>query len=542
MRKAQISMFVIIGAVLLLAAGLFFFINRELSQDKPVVDVPDVSLETRPAAQLIESCLESTAKLAIERVSAQGGYLSAPRPSIVTDKGSSVIMSPDTIPFWRYMDERNCDAQFGCPASERPPLCKTSSADRCFGYDFGDNSIEEQIDTYILDHIDDCIGGLVSLSDFYDVELSDEKSVEIYFKEGSTSFVLTNPLIASSRSTDNTQSLEQYRAVLDVDMLRMYDVATKTLKFLEETNFYEDKTMNLVTVYSCNEASCLPPTDDFSLSKVSSTFWIQQEAKTKMETEVLPLMNLISFINFDNYVLLSRPEGEDFGDYNPYIDGLYASFSARVGDERFTGYDLNQYYLYQPIKFQIDDGEEIIRPKPLDLTSLGVGKDLLPFGFADMRYNYFMTYPLVLSITDKNAFNGEGLKFNFAIEVNIAGNKPAYDNVTSINTGSTLGVGLNDIQNRVQREVTVSSFDRYTGEPLKDVVINYICIDEYEIGVTSLLADGSAQMTSTFPHCEVGGFISFSKEGYASDAIPFDNPEGSEDTSVSVSLWPIKER
>ena len=48
--------------------------------------------------------------------------------------------------------------------------------------------------------------------------------------------------------------------------------------------------------------------------------------------------------------------GEDFEEYNAYVDGLYSSFSPKQSDIAYPGYDLNHHYLYKPIKFQIDDG------------------------------------------------------------------------------------------------------------------------------------------------------------------------------------------
>lgn len=543
MKRAQITMFVIIGIVLLLGAGLFFFISTELREDKPVVDVPDVSLETRPATQLIESCLESTAQIAIEKVSAQGGYMIAPNPHPLPWEGSSVIVNPYQVAYWRYMTEDNCDSPFGCPASERPPLCKTSSSARCNGLAYGSDSIEEHVENYVLENIGDCIDNLVSLSDFYDVEISDERELEVFFNNGETVFVLTNPLLATSRSTDNTKSVEQFRAVLDVDMLEMYDIATKTLNQIQAYNPYEYQTLNLISVYTCDDNDCLPPMGELSLSLSSSHFWVQESVKERLETEILPLMSFVTFNNFDNAKVLQRPEGENFDDYNGFVDGFYGSFSKKISDEPFYGYELNNVYTYAPIKFQIDDGKQLIKPKKVDTSQLGFGAKLLPIGFQDMRFNYFINYPIVLQLRDPDAFNGKGLDFNFAVEVSVVANKPAYEGVEIVNTASSVSsIALDDYENMVDRTITINSFDAYTDQALDDVVISYYCLDDFEIGVTSMNAQQVATLSTRLPHCEYGGFLIASRNGYARDVVAFNNPEGAADQTLSVSLWPLKEK
>ena len=60
--KGQVTLFVIIGAIILLAAGMFFFVNKELSEKKPTIDIPDVSLEVRPVKTIVETCLRETSK------------------------------------------------------------------------------------------------------------------------------------------------------------------------------------------------------------------------------------------------------------------------------------------------------------------------------------------------------------------------------------------------------------------------------------------------------------------------------------------------
>lgn len=81
MRRGQITLFIIIGIIILAAVGvLLLFSNRDDAITQPAL--LDAPLQFRPATHLIESCIDETTRHAIDIVALQGGYLSPPEDSL----------------------------------------------------------------------------------------------------------------------------------------------------------------------------------------------------------------------------------------------------------------------------------------------------------------------------------------------------------------------------------------------------------------------------------------------------------------------------
>ena len=82
-KKAQVTMFVVLGMVLLVLAAVLFYINYgggQLSQQLvPASRIPELAA---PIKASIDSCLEQTAINAIIYTSSQGGYFELPKYSV----------------------------------------------------------------------------------------------------------------------------------------------------------------------------------------------------------------------------------------------------------------------------------------------------------------------------------------------------------------------------------------------------------------------------------------------------------------------------
>ena len=160
----------------------------------------------------------------------------------------------------------------------------------------------------------------------------------------------------------------------------------------------------------------------------------------------------------------------------------------------------------------------------------------------DYRFEYDMRYPLILSLKDPDALNGQGFELNFAIEVNIQNNIGGYNNFTTLEFPTPFETGLGDFQTRLPQNITMKTYNKYSEEDINDVVVSYICGREVDIGTTKFNYIGDATLTSQLPYCEMGGYLKFKKQGFAPITIPYDNKLGSNNTEFVVGLWPLKEK
>ena len=242
-KKGQITLFIILGIVLLFSTAIILFIRSQAKEEMPMVPEVTESLPTeiQPVKDFIESCVEITAKDAIEMIGVHGGYIGVtPEYIQYTAKTfdldlvgmdptshEALAVSPEWhIPYWNYMRSVNtCTAncQFD---SKRPPLLKTQGSD----------SVEVQIDRYIEANIDGCLEGL---SDFEEEGFKIEKigniSVRTIITDASTIVFVEYPFKVS---TENVESkVSQYMAALDVNLKKMYNLASEISNLAVKNKF-----------------------------------------------------------------------------------------------------------------------------------------------------------------------------------------------------------------------------------------------------------------------------------------------------------------
>ncbi|MFW6378502.1 MAG: hypothetical protein ACOCZV_00605 [Nanoarchaeota archaeon] len=544
--KGQVTIFVILGAIILLGVGLVIFLNQDIQEDNPAVDVPDVSLEARPVTELITQCLQKTSEEALHKVGMQGGYTSPPAASRPSYEGEAVEYTPFSVPYWRHLTSQECDNPSGCDATEQPKLCDSLS--RTCNYRSASRttqqSIETQLERYVLDNIDYCIEDFESI-EMYEIEKTDKPSVNVMLANEQTDFILDYPIVIRSLTQEgNKKELEDFGVSFDVDLVNIYKLADEIMKYEREYNLYETKTMDLVNIFAGLDSK-LPPTAEMDFKGSSKGPWIQTEVKQLLESEVLPYMMLMSVINSNNPRIIEY--GNESDEYSQYAQGIYKGFMFASSENE---YDLNvdHKYAFSPIHLMIGNGAELIQGKkinPSENTESGelfnIFADMMSFGMIDYRFDYDISYPLIIEIEDPDAFNGEGYTFQFASEVNVRDNEPGYDNFTSITVPTSFESNLGDYRFRPEQEITVDVYDKHSGEPVENAFVGYACGDEYDIGSTEI-EDGAASITTRFPYCEFGGSIIVNAPDYARTSVPFNNPQDGSSETFNIGLWPFKEK
>ncbi len=534
-KRGQVTLFVIIGAIILLTVTLIFFVSKQVTKDNPGIKEPEVSLEARPAMELIKNCLEQTAQEGLVKVGMQGGALTV-LPTLATPsyRGEAVESPPYIIPFWRYL--KDCSNPSGCEGSLQYPLCSPTNKD-CVGVLVGDDSIQEQLEDYVKENIGTCINNFKGISQVYTLELLSEPKVQVYFGSGKTTFKLSYPTKISSHSSGDIKIVDDYIASFDVDLLGMYNFAEEIINFEREYNYYERETMNLVSAYSGIDAS-LPPTGEMQLSAKES-IWTQPKVKETLQYDLLPFMNFVRFANTQNGDRLYQKE--DLGNYTLFAQGIYDGLFPKTSNTMYP-YDVTHQYTYDDIFASIGAGEMIIRPS--DVLQGSPLKDfigsVLP-GIKDYRFSYAISYPLIIKIFDPDALNGEGYTFQFAVEVNVRNNVPAYQNFTAVDYTSPLDSSLADYEVRPAQNITIATFDKRTGKPLENVLISYVCGEEFTLGQTTRIGE-KAELTTTMPYCELGGYIKYEADGYLGESFAYNNKIDNPDQYFEFDLWPLVEK
>ena len=73
-KKGQITIFIIIGIVLLVAVGFLFYYQTQIVERGDIQRIFSFGLDVTPIEQYVQSCLKTVSLDAIENISEQGGY------------------------------------------------------------------------------------------------------------------------------------------------------------------------------------------------------------------------------------------------------------------------------------------------------------------------------------------------------------------------------------------------------------------------------------------------------------------------------------
>ena len=532
MRKAQITVFVVLALILLIAVAMIFYIRAGAIKDRPPVENLEVTDDIKPIQTYVIECLSSISKEALIKLGQNSGYINVTgiKLSPIAYDSDALLFDPQVLPYWYHM--RACEeSNIGCIESLRPPLCDREND--CVLESKGDNSIESSLSMYVEQNLDKCINDFGVFKDRFDIR-EGTINVETKVKERDVEFVLDYPLEITEKGSSKKATIPHFVASHDVKFKDIYELASNITKAESGTNFLEHTTMNLVSIYSGVDKEKLPPISSLKFT-ANSISWTRTEVREMLQNDILPYMSFLRVLGTENNRQLMSL---DDSDYSVYANGIYNNFELKLSND--TAYDLRVDFVYPYSDIYLNIGDsEIIKPDKLNVDSPVM--KFIGFFMTEYKFKYDISYPVVIKITDPEAFNGEGYKFDFAMEANVRKNVPVSGNITQVFIGGVGSARLDSELQKVNRTITIESYDAHTGKALDGVIITYSCGENYLIGTTEM-NNGKASLAEKYPFCQLGGQILFEKQGYMGSALEFNNPEAENPVSFKVELWPIQDK
>lgn len=539
--KGQITVFIIVGVIILFAVALTIYIKDSTNKVRPPVQNLVVSDEIKPIQVFVTDCLSAVSKDGLIRLGQNGGYINLPsglkiNPSKPYDS-EALFFPPQVMPYWYY--NRPCSgSSYGCSYVNNPPVCDDGV--RCVLPYTGSNSMEEQMNAFIEENIDTCLDGFTEFQDRFDIKTG-RKIADTRFTESGVEIKLEYPLLISIKGSSLQEEIPYFNTEHNLNFRQIYQFAQEIRDAQANFTFLERNTLNLITVYSGMDPEMLPPMSGLDMFNLNGRkIWIRSEVKQALMTDILPYTMLLQVMNAGNARQI-LPTGTD-PKYVGLEIGLYDSMMLKVSETSFYP-DLNVNIYYPPgsdIYFRIGDSE-IIKPKDLGSKKDNIIMKMMNFAFSDYSFEYDLTYPVIVRIEDPYAFNGQGYVFSYAMQANIRQNIPVTMNMTSVSVLNRPSASIDDPALRVNRTITIETYDRYTKQPIEGVMIDYKCGYDTTIGQTAMKG-GKAILQEQFPFCEFGGEIEYEKQGYMGGAIDYSNIEGSDPKNFRIEMWPLQEK
>jgi len=534
LKKGQVTIFIIIGIILVISVGIFIYLYQtEVIRPFEEVIVPSVEKapsEGRPIQDFITACVEATGKDALRRIGDYGGYIDGSsfmyNPFLPTE-GDAVQFSPDSdliVPYWWFLKSSN-DCTGNCIfSSMRPELHRKSNK----------ISIEGQLDEYVNQNLKDCLGGLVPfIEQNFEITELDAVETETTIAKDAVYFLVKYPLRISRG--DQSFTVKEYLAEIDINLGKIYDLATELSNLESEHKWLEHFTIEMIDSFSALDKHMLPPMHDFDVSFGQGVIWIRSKVADGLQEILTSHVPMLQIGNTRLYMPIKAPDiavdGEPVRDKKLYEAMYNRGLLIPIETEEYR--DLGASFAYLPwwdIYFDANCQGEVCMAQSVSNTLMNMQIGLHKYDFA-----YDVSYPVLVEIRDFDAFKGEGYSFKFFLESNVRNNmampsefKPLQPYDISFNSM------LCDINQKASGNVTIFVRDARNKRGVDQAVVGYTCGKEScVLGETS-----NGTLVAQLPRC-LGGMLSATKRDYQTRLVPFDVLDD-QDQDAEIKLQPYR--
>ncbi|MGM5482381.1 MAG: hypothetical protein ACQESF_02860 [Nanobdellota archaeon] len=500
-KKSQLTIFVIIGLIILLAFGFMLFIQKEdLTEVEKKAETEDDELSV-----FVSECLKQTMQEALVEVGMHGGYLNL--ETKLPDVNDRLELSRPylsmfdgnlKIPYWYH--ETGEDLY----ESQMPPLERVSD---------GDNSIQSQLERYIENNLNKCLMDFESFEkQNIKVDKKGENDVKITFTQKNVLASLDMPLELNKNSSVVTR--DKFKASVPVRMKKVYSLAKDIMEHEVETAFLENRLRDLINSYSRIDGDYLPPM--YGGAQMTSCsereFWIESEVKKDFQEMLvgnIPFIQVKNAMNKGYRIDTSVYEKEDDA---KVAQGVMNRLSTVVSENNYPGIAADFSYQEEfPLSLDFKEGG-FLEPKSYEMDIV-IGK----YCFFEYKFYYNTKFPVMVTLYDKNSnLDNNGYMFQFPLMVVLKNNFPKvkYDTRDSIDTSDKMKTYQCSPEQRLSDRVTVNVTDE-KGKPVDNAHMTFQCGPGY---IYDYDANGSVENVTNFANkCFIGKTDS---EGLIDENLP----------------------
>jgi len=527
MKRGQITVFIIIGLILLFVIGTALYISRQkVTKEFEAVrpKVAELPSEIQPLRDYVDSCIRRLATDGLRRIGDSGGYIDSSfltYNSYSPTEGDGVQLSPGkgpTIAYWWHLSSEN-----KC----KPPDCIFDSNRPGLTREDGGLSIEYQLDNYVTNNLRNCLG---NFEDFKKrgctVEERGEPKVTSNVAKDDVFFVGKYPLRANCGQ--QSYDMEDFYVTIDLNLREIYNLATELTNWESQNHVLEEVTKHVIYTFSELDSDKLPPPRQLDIGPPKpGTMWVKYEVGKKLRGILQSYIHFIQTSSVRNYHYI-LPTGAQ----NPELAEIFYNRQFFIPlntthptlEVRFAYFDWWEPY------FQLNCNGEICEAESVS------NFQLLPFTVNRYNFAYDLSFPVLVEIRNSDSFNGEGYSFKIFLEQNMRDTDPFVGETPPLEAilGAKAPSIFCDPAQRTSGKVKVDVKDGKTLKPMEDASVSYICgRRNCNVGITS-----NGTVITKLPRC-LGGILRVTKQGYATYSGLLDSFR-EEDLSVDVMMEPIR--
>ncbi|MDP2749311.1 MAG: hypothetical protein Q8O89_00585, partial [Nanoarchaeota archaeon] len=517
-KKAQITIFIIIGMMLLFSSAVYFYIqNQTLEIKVPDVVIEKVPSEFQPVSDYVTACIKSTAEAALVKVGAGGGYIDFKANSLVnpTNGNANGVSFPGVnfpgaqdIPYWYYLKGDNNGKSFSV-ATEQPYLAKEER--RGSG-----SSIQEELEKFFNSEFPKCINGFEAFQGqgFFIAQGADPRS-EVVIADEDVVFKVYYPLTLRKGGHETTVS--KYVITTPLKLKQIYLLAADIAAAQNYYNFLEKDAVATLSAYTGTKPGDLPPFASFDIG--SSKAWSKIESANKFYRIIQLNSQALQVQDSANY------RGNLFVDENELLAKLRTGIYANKILPNQALLDSASFVRDYEVSFAVPEARQYFNiPNCEGAVCKGTTLSANPLGISMTSYDftYDISYPMVIEIYDPNFVSPvnpeqKGFVFRFAMEVNVRQNEPLTSELVLRDVNMADITMFCDENKRTSGDIEFDIKDSVTLKNLEGVAISIEMPDAMcDIAVTD---SNKTSFKTKLPAGFCGGTIRLTKEGYLGKEI-----------------------
>lgn len=502
MKRGQVTIFVIIGVILLISAGLILYIRSKMTTTDPVP-------ERDPVQTYMEQCITLVAEEGLSILGLQGGYIKVdeldPLSAQMDPFNSQALYSSGiVVPYWFYQD------RMGQEKTGMPRLNKLYE---------GDNSIQSQLEEYMDENIDECVD--LEVFSGLEVEKTGNHSFDVLITESDVNFRANYPL--EIRAAEDLETQKTFTASVPVRLGHIYSLAKDIRDYEMEEVFLERNTMNLISIYSRVDDDYLPPMyGGFRFESCSDrVFWIYTEVEKDLRQMLSANLPYLKVADTDFEPIIIQDPDEDRREFRQAVyDKMIYSVSENIYPFLEVGFDYEPFF-----PMELDFGSKgILQPNSFELDMI-----FSQICMMEYKFGYNLRYPVMVTITDdKSNIDNQPYYFQYPMQVILKYNFPRVSYASAYLEEDLVEVPSQCDRKFWQEELEVSVADS-SGQMLDDVELRFQCgpsmVYEYDINgsvsavrpfaeVCYIGETDSGIYDSGFPACSRSGMLTVQKDGY----------------------------
>jgi len=479
-KKAQVTIFIILGIILILAFVLVYTVKTEVITFNP----EELStFQKGNVEDYLSACILKLGEEAIFKIGQQGGYLDLPL-QIEADPGRHLVTSPLTkVPFWAYQNQMDI-----------PPL----------------QDIKIRIDNHIKDNLKKCVFEFTPFTEQYDFLEKSEIVVNTQILENKVVFNVNWDLDIRNKAGERVSEAIEHLAESNIKLKKTYDTA----KLITEREMVEFKLEDLTQDLLALEHPSVP-LSGFEMSCEKKSWDVKEAESTFRE---------ILHVNLGQLQI----KGTDIIEYPENLPYYQSHYLWDLGEE-FNQPQISAHFQYDnytnyPYYFSVSprSGDKLVSNSVSGMEMISF------FCMQNWKFNYDLVYPVVVNVRDETT----GYVFKMGMTVHLKHNYPDRADILNFPASTSISPALTYDSTQFCEEarvpLAVNTFKKvenrfegvYFREPLEGVNLTYNCLQyKCPFGSTEYdyLGKGDvAGHSANVPYC-AGAIVRGEKEGFKSD-------------------------